>query len=371
MQYRGGTPIPQLQSVGGWKEIPIRECGSELVPIGPFSDYGDIFSDAVYYGEYSDSPYVGRQALKGSLLTMFVRREVADRLRYVQAQLPAGRRLVVFDAYRSLDVQAALYQQYFDALHNVHRSWTDERLSAETQKMVSLPSTDPTKPSPHNSGGSVDVAIVQLCAKSDRQLAEIFLELGDHRTDLERKYNLELQRIAIMREATLPNFGTPFDHGGPSAQARHMEDLAERRALSRDEIDALNNRRQLFYAMTSSGFEAYPDEWWHFNAPESQMGARTAGLLDATYGAAELSVADLKHEQMRRAFFALGVASGIAMHRGATAGAPNHYVSIPARRWLSVGTLGGFCIRPQNKSHHRRRLWGSTVSNAQNPVIVR
>jgi hypothetical protein len=51
--------------------------------------------------------------------------------------------------------------------------------------------------------------------------------------------------------------------------------------------------------MTQAGFQPYFAEWWHFNAPESQMGAATAGRHDATFGAMELDKHNLAHEAMR------------------------------------------------------------------------
>ncbi|MGH3430297.1 MAG: hypothetical protein ACREP9_14795, partial [Candidatus Dormibacteraceae bacterium] len=107
-------PIPEQVEQDGWKEVPIEESGDPLVPIGPFSDYPTLFTNATYFGERTDSPYQldeGNQ-LAGALITVFVRESVANRLLQAQALLPAGHRLVVFDAYRSLDVQQALYDHY-------------------------------------------------------------------------------------------------------------------------------------------------------------------------------------------------------------------------------------------------------------------
>jgi hypothetical protein len=95
------------------------------------------------------------------------------------------------------------------------------------------------------------------------------------------------------------NFGTPWDWGGPEAAVSYFEKAAHERQLTESEQEALQNRRLLYGVMTGAGFEPYIDEWWHYNSKKSQMGAKTAGLDHAEYGAAILSEANLQHEKMR------------------------------------------------------------------------
>src|SRR3989344_3227555 len=143
-------PIPlDLPEVAGWKEIPIKECGEPLVPLGSFSENREIFTNSIYFGERFDSPYIPAPP-KGSLVTMFVRRNVAEQLKKAQKLLPTGMYFVVFDAYRTLEVQQSLFDGYFRPLKDLHSDWNNDQLLEETQKYVSLPSKDPAKPSPHN-----------------------------------------------------------------------------------------------------------------------------------------------------------------------------------------------------------------------------
>ena len=94
-------PIPDVPSVAGWKEKPIKECGEPLVPLGIFGEYSDIATVGMYAAEANISPYVG-EPIKGSLLTMFVRDGVAKRLRTGEKKLPYGMHLVVQDPYRTI-----------------------------------------------------------------------------------------------------------------------------------------------------------------------------------------------------------------------------------------------------------------------------
>ncbi|HSX14883.1 MAG TPA: M15 family metallopeptidase [Candidatus Saccharimonadales bacterium] len=340
-------PVDQGEKVSGWKEVPLHENHEPLVPLGPFTDRDDIFTSSVYYGEHSNSPYAHPDnQLEGALVTMFARAEVADRLRSAQQLLPEGHHLIVLDSYRTLDVQQALYDHYFNALKAIHPDWDEQSLSAETQRYVSLPSQDQTRPSPHNTGGSVDLAIYRLPAEADQRVADIDLRLLELREQapkdpspaeeasdpiLRELYLLEMEKIGLVRrQAEFLNFGTQFDHGGIEAQLDYFEWLAGGRALRPSEVESLaegklsqemadfiqsglarpltaqetearDNRRMLYNAMIGAGMQPYLDEWWHYNSPKSQMGAKVAGLDHAEYGGVELDEPQLKHEKMRAA----------------------------------------------------------------------
>lgn len=296
-----GIAIAEPMPVDGWKAIPIVENGSPLVPLGPFSRYGDIFTDAIYYGERADSPYRGAEALSGALITMFVCQEVADRLRAAQALLAAGLRLVVLDTYRPLPVQQALYERYQAILRRRQPDWDEVRLAFEAQRFVSLPSTDPSRPSPHNTGGSVDLAILQLDGRDADDLRRVEAEMTGE-PEGERRYELEMQRIDLLRRACMLDFGTRFDHWGEASALTYLEHLAAQRVLTSGELEARSNRRLLDRVMRAVGMLPYADEWWHWNAPETQMGAQVAGLKMATYGAATLTDVELAHEEMRRRY---------------------------------------------------------------------
>jgi hypothetical protein len=69
--------------------------------------------------------------------------------------------------------------------------------------------------------------------------------------------------------------------------------------LTDNDMLACNNRRLLFGIMAQAGFQPYFAEWWHFNAPESQMGAATAGRDYATFGAVGLDESNKAHENTR------------------------------------------------------------------------
>ncbi|MGH7883780.1 MAG: M15 family metallopeptidase [Candidatus Dormibacteraceae bacterium] len=238
----------------------------------------------------------------------------------LQAQelLPPRHRFVIFDAYRSLGMQQSLYNYYLKSLRKSRPDLTPEELSMETQKYVRLPSKDSTRPAPHNTGGSVDLVIVKLSSEDEARIQEIDQQLSEcpYETDWslfsrpvenpyaepdgasKKAYVLEMERILIMREeGEMLDFGTPFDWGGSEAALRYYE---EKKSLDPEGSECRDNRRLLHNALTVVGFTGYPYEWWHFNASESQMGARVLGLPQARFGGQRLGKAHLDFEDMRR-----------------------------------------------------------------------
>lgn len=289
LEFFAEAEIPRLISVSGWKEVPIQSSIEPLVPIGLLSNF-NIFTSSIYFSEHQNSPYAPDQ-LGGSLITIFVRLSVARRIMDAENMLPTGYHLIAFDGWRPLEVQKSLYDEYYRSLRLKFLNWEEDKLAAETQKYVSLPSNNFAKPSPHNTGGAVDLAIMKLPDDAEDKLQLLLAKSADDAID----------RAKIMLSfAKLLNFGTPFDWGGPEAALRYFEDLAVQKNLNKVESEALASRRMLYHLMRAVGFEAYEDEWWHYNAPESQMGAKTAGLAVASYGAIEISGSDFQFELSRR-----------------------------------------------------------------------
>lgn len=296
-------PIPEVAPLAGWKEVPLVETElshEPLVPVGIFSDYRHIVSSSVYADEHHNSPYT--DGLEGSNVAVFMREGVAKKLEKAADMLPSGHHMMVMDAYRTLEVQGALYEQYEQGLRAKYPDWTEEQLSAETQKYVSVPSHDKTRPSPHNTGASVDVVIVKVDEDVQHEIDAIDATLDTlGEDDWQREYMLEMKRSELIRRhGKMLNFGTRFDYGGSEAALRHYEVKAAQEPLSEEDKEAQKNRRLLYDVMIKAGFEPYADEWWHYNDPASQMGAKVAGREHAEYGAIEMSDENKQYEKMRK-----------------------------------------------------------------------
>jgi D-alanyl-D-alanine dipeptidase len=156
-----------------------------------------------------------------------------------------GWNLKIWDGYRTLNTQKILYDGYYDELKKVHPDWTDEKLKESVEIFVCRPSYDPKNPSFHNTGGTVDLTLVDAD--------------GD-----------EIQ------------MGTPFDEFTERAFADHFED-------KNDEESQIfhKNRTILKNIMEEAGFVGYDEEWWHYCYGTPQW-AKERGTDFAIYGSAEI-----------------------------------------------------------------------------------
>lgn len=195
-----------------WKTVPIVECGQPLVPL-----------DAALSEKFQFQPEYFLQGIQGAKPDMFLREEAAERLKHAADLLPGGFTFVLYDAHRPLEVQQSLFDSFLRQLAQERADLDAESLIKETQKYVSLPSDNPIRPSPHFTGGSIDLSIVD-----------------------------ENQRLLEM--------GSGFDYFGPESKSDFY-----RNAQDASGSMYHRNRMLLYEAMTQSGFTNYPEEWWHFD----------------------------------------------------------------------------------------------------------
>jgi D-alanyl-D-alanine dipeptidase len=223
----GVTAIPELAGNVGWRDVPIEPVEEPLVPV-----------DAIG-GRVIDSPMYHRAGLPGALPRGWVREGVAARLRAVAEALPDGMTLVVWDGYRPIATQAALFHGYLDELTMVHPDWPADALEDAAARYVTPPSRSALAPPPHLTGGAVDLTLADADGRP--------LDLG-----------------------------TDFDAFVPEAGARALEAVPGR---------ARDLRRTLYWAMNGQGFTPYVEEWWHFDHGDQFWGLATGRA--ARYAAAE------------------------------------------------------------------------------------
>jgi zinc D-Ala-D-Ala dipeptidase len=219
-------PTPPLAATKGWRDVPIEPVEEVLVAV---ADIGP---------RVHDDPRYHAMGLPGAVPRGWVREGVAHRLAAVASGLPDGRSLVVWDGYRTIETQAALYHAYLEELAMIHDDWPAEALEAAASRYVTPPSRTLSAPPPHLTGGAVDVT------------------LGDG-------------------EGRALELGTGFDAFVPEAAARALEGTP---GPTRD------LRRTLYWAMSAQGFTAYLEEWWHFDYGDQFWGLATG--RPAIYGAA-------------------------------------------------------------------------------------
>lgn len=211
------------------ESVIIKENHEPLVPVSMSSK---IKCYPIYY----------KMGVGESIPECFVRKTVFEKLLKAAASLPDEINLVVLDGWRPYGVQQYLYETFFNHLKQSpeHEGCDEASLIAMTRNIVSPARTNVDSPSPHLTGGAVDVT---LCDTAGRLL----------------------------------DMGTVFDENNPlswTAALEHCEDVDPK---------VVNNRRVLYHAMTGAGFTNLPSEWWHYDYGD-QMWAYFKKQSIAIYG---------------------------------------------------------------------------------------
>lgn len=218
---------------GSWRELPIQECNEPLAQVTPALCHS-------FYSWEMNLTTDRRIFLRKSVAEMFL-----EANRIISA---SGIRLVIYDGWRSVALQENLFWYYLKiftaAKFNVqdHFSQTatnhevkeaflllpldlQEKLKEANRMYVSWPSSDPLRPSPHSTGGSIDVWPFRFGRPVD--------------------------------------LGVPFDWMEDNAGAFYH--LKTERLKFENDLAICRNRELLLEAMVGAGFSCYPPEIWHFN----------------------------------------------------------------------------------------------------------
>jgi len=213
MEIDINKPIPSIQSIEGWKQVKIEENNEPFVSLNDFApNYIQVKSQ--YF----------EQKIKGALEICYCRKGVAQKLVEAAKHLPKGYKFLIWDTWRPIEVQQALFDNYKAKLLKNNPSFERQIIQKETEKYVSLPSLDIFKPSPHLTGGAIDLTIID-----------------------EKGKNLDM--------------GTGFDFFGEKAKT----DFYELKCTDNNELTFRNNRRLIYNLLINFGFTNYPEEWWHYD----------------------------------------------------------------------------------------------------------
>jgi zinc D-Ala-D-Ala dipeptidase len=171
---------------------------------------------------------------------MLLREDVVTRLRNAISLLPDSLGMMVLDAHRPLNVQAWLWDEMVAIVRRDHPDWDDAAINAHSRRFVAYPEILPNRPTPHSTGGAVDVTLFDIATGG-------VLDMGS-------------------------GFDEPVDASVCDYYERHPHSVYTER------------RRLLFHVMSQSGFANYPGEWWHFEYGTLRWAAAT-GEPSAIYNA--------------------------------------------------------------------------------------
>lgn len=201
-----------------------------------------------HYAAAFNPPYDG--PVPGAVEGLWLRRGVLDRLHRVESGLrPHGLRLFVLDAWRPQAVQAYFHHTWMPAWLRTNRSELSEaEIAALVPSYWAAPSSSRDSPSPHSTGGAVDLTLVHA-------------------------------------DGSPVWMGSLFDD---VTEIAHIDAFEGRELSSMTDLAARAGRRVLHHAMLAEGFAPNPTEWWHFSYGD-QLWARLTGAAVAVYGETEPS----------------------------------------------------------------------------------
>ena len=218
------------------KDAPIVECHEPLMRV----------PDKIVYPYYHRQMNIGRPE-------MYLRQSVLEKLLLAAEELKnKGYQLMAYDGWRPVEVQEQLYFQYMkifaipkfglqgyfahcqsaqsikEILHSsVISIDTREALWLAMKSYVSWPCKGPNAPSPHTTGGSVDVWLHDITS-------------GDPL-----------------------NMGVSFDWMEENSGAFYHLKRQHKKFV--DDETVCQRRTDLILAMVHAGFSCYGPEFWHFN----------------------------------------------------------------------------------------------------------
>jgi len=219
--------------------IPIQGSDEPLMPVSLAPAPIKVF------------PVYAKQGLPGAVNECYVREGVYRRLLRVARSLPQGMGLIILDGWRPWRVQQYLFDTLQEAIRAHHPELDQNELLTRTREFVSVPSRELDAPSPHLTGGAVDVTL------SDAD-------------------GLPL------------DMGTLFDEAVPASHTAYFETLED---LTETQRQIRDNRRLLYTVMHEAGFTNLPSEWWHYDAGD-QLWAHYGNHERAIYGPAELETVE-------------------------------------------------------------------------------
>ena len=167
----------------------------------------------------------------GTLPKVYSRYYVQQSLQRIVADLLPNAGLMIFDAYRSITTQAAIFTDFSHLLALLHPQCSPDKIEQLTREFASVPDSSAENVSLHNTGGSIDLAIYDIATGQPWDFGSAFdatVELS-HTTFFEREYQAQ--------------YGIP--------QSRW--------------INIRHNRRILYHLMCAQGFTNFSNEWWHYD----------------------------------------------------------------------------------------------------------
>lgn len=262
-------PVPNLDGLRerkkGYSELPIDTTHLKFnEPLVDIADYG--LAGQAYYSRPNAAT---DQPVPGLSTNMYLRQSLAETLAKINTSLRnpiftdffGGEvELYVEDALRSVSLQTRLHDELIPALlRDNHPDMSDEEVGERIKDLIAVPSADPKKPSPHATGGALDIIL---------------------------RYKQDTMGYVEGSQV-------PMGHSDADISERILPDYFELHEPQSDEDERTQRNRRAYYAIMSgqafgvdSGLVCNPTEWWHWGRGD-QLSAKASGKEAAYYSLAE------------------------------------------------------------------------------------
>ena len=169
--------------------------------------------------------------------------------------------LYIDDAFRPVWLQKLLYHEVFPALIRKNNpNISDEQMAERRKDLIAMPSYDPRRPSPHATGGAVDIKL----------------------------------RFKQSERSFVPNVDVPVGHQGGDTSEHVNPDYFEYHQPTSDQVRLAQRNRRAFYAImagtafgVSTDLVNNPTEWWHWSRGD-QLWAQVKRAKTAYYSFAQM-----------------------------------------------------------------------------------
>ncbi|GAC1387502.1 MAG: hypothetical protein NVS1B7_0860 [Candidatus Saccharimonadales bacterium] len=262
-------PVPIMDELRGRKrgynELPIDTLHPKFSePVVDISDYG-----IAGQGYYSRPNVATGEAVPGAPSNLYLRRSVVETLAKINITLKnpilskffgGDVELYVEDALRPIVLQMRLHDELIPALiRKNHPELTEDQITERIKDIIAVPSADPKKPSPHATGGALDIIL----------------------------------RYKQPRSGYVEGSNVPVGHLDGDTSTRINPDFFEQHEPNNEEEHQAQRNRRAYYAiMTGSAFGVdtglvnNPTEWWHWGMGD-QLSAKVSGYESAYYSLTE------------------------------------------------------------------------------------
>lgn len=132
-----------------------------------------------FKGDIAVEPKYFLAKIPSAIDKCLLRESVVHRLEKALSYIDKRYTFKIYDAWRPIAVQQFLFDKYHCEIASSHPDWSKDMIIAATKNFVSVPSYDPEHPSVHNTGGAVDLTLIDKSTGKELDMGTDFDDFTD------------------------------------------------------------------------------------------------------------------------------------------------------------------------------------------------